>query len=44
MCWTRSKVSRVEEHVLLLDSERVRLSLAEGVVEDAAALGEAVPR
>ena len=26
---------RVEEHVLLLDSEGVRISLAEGVVEDA---------
>ena len=33
---------RVEEHVLLLDSEGVRISLPEGVVEDAAARGEAV--
>ena len=32
---------RVEEHVLLLDAERVRLALAEGVVEHAAAGGEA---
>ena len=42
MCWTRSKLCRVEEHVLLLDSERVRISLPEGVVEDAAARGETV--
>ena len=31
----------VEEHVLLLDAERVRVARAEGVVEDAAALGVA---
>ena len=31
----------VEEHVLLLDAERVRVALAEGVVEDAAARREA---
>ena len=31
----------VEQHVLLLDAERVRVALAERVVEDAAALGEA---
>ena len=34
----------VEEHVLLLDAERVRLALAELVVEDAAAGGEALAR
>ena len=32
----------VEEHVLLLDAERVRLALAELVVEHAAAGGEAL--
>ena len=32
---------RVEQHVLLLDAERVRLAFAEGVVEHAAAGGEA---
>ena len=41
MCWTRSNVSRVEQHVLLLDAERVRLALAELVVEHAAARREA---
>src|SRR5262249_34389736 len=34
----------VEQHVLLLDAQRVRLALAEGVVEDAAAGGEALAR
>ena len=34
----------VEEHVLLLDAERVRIALSECVVEDAAALGEACCR
>jgi hypothetical protein len=31
----------VEEHVLLLDPERVRVALAEAVVEHASPLGEA---
>ena len=35
MCWTRSSDSRVEEHVLLLDAERVRIARAEAMVEDA---------
>src|SRR6266403_5451031 len=30
----------VEQHVLLLDAERVRIAASEGVVEHAAALGE----
>ena len=34
----------VEQHVLLLDAERVRLALAELVVEHAAARGEALAR
>jgi hypothetical protein len=37
MCWTRSKRLAVEEHVLLLDAERVRLARAEAVVEHARA-------
>ena len=39
MCWTRSNVSLVEQHVLLLDAERVRVALAELVLEHAAARG-----
>src|SRR5881398_2093505 len=37
---------RVEQHVFLLRTERVRIALAKGVVEDAAALREtaALPR
>ena len=43
MCCTRSNVSAVEQHVLLLDAERVRVALAERVVEDAAAVANPAP-
>ena len=35
---------RVEQHVLLLDAERVRIALAEGVLVDAAVRGQALAR
>ena len=43
MCWTRSNDVAVEEHVLLLDPERVRVALPERVVEHARRAGETPP-